>query len=325
MSDSDSSSARSVADLPSLLPVERTWLSQCTTARVSGAILPSITLGFVLYRFLPLPPAGKAIVGLAGGSFILGTSVMMAPTMCGRDFATSTDFPTAAAIRSQIRQRTPQHYIVRNFDQAHPNLDATLRQQGQTKLGRIPYELQLPDSLYKELFENESDPTEQAKAASSQAKTSATTAVQQSYQMKEDLSAQISSLPSSLSAPAPSEFIADPAEVLADPSEIAASSRPRQPPSRPARGGLSGHEFFSDLTPGSSSSSSEPAIQRAQAKLDKATRRAQATLERERQQRDELFASPQQPRVSSGPRLKVKRNQYGDEVFEEEAFSDRQD
>lgn len=346
---SSESRIQSVGDLPTLLPVERDWLKQCANARIAGAILPSVTMAIVAWsqrqtgetpnrgedahavvesvshrsslgcppflEFTPFSPAGKALASACGGAFIFGSAYSMAPTMCARDFASSSEFPTAAAMRQQIRQRNPNHYIVRNFDNKHPGLDAAFMQQGQTKLGRIPFETPLPIALYKELFENEADPV----AHHDRATTSAQLEVQPIAKSNEDLAAQIRNLPSAPTAtpsPAVADWVSDSAEVLS--SELAPVARPAVVAPAPYR--RAREDFFNEVMP----SDVPAAVRRQEAKADKAARKAQATLDRE-QQRGSLAADQQQPPPSTAPRLKVKRNAYGDEVFEEETFADRQD
>jgi len=143
---------------------EKDFLIHCEVANVVGAIIPSAIVGFIVRSSFPNHPQRNWFglgVAVAYGSMQLGSSSMK----CMRQFVHHPTFPTAVAIRGELRRRIPDAPIIRRFDAMHPsNQDARMLEQGGTMDGQAIPTLQLSDTFLARIAgrDNERREMEQA-------------------------------------------------------------------------------------------------------------------------------------------------------------------
>lgn len=97
----------------------------------------------------PAPIANQVGLFTAVG----GLSVLydMGMTICLREMIQEEEFPTAIAVRQELRRRSPHNSVTAAFDRAHPGSDEAALRAGQTKYGPIPPAEKITRNALKQL------------------------------------------------------------------------------------------------------------------------------------------------------------------------------
>ncbi len=103
-------------------------MSDCKWQGLLTSIAPSAVFGIFAKNALQNRPAAIPVafgVGLAS----FGALSYMSVDQCVRSFAMQPQFPTAVALRQEVRRRDPKHWTLDTFEIAHPKHDEEVRSE----------------------------------------------------------------------------------------------------------------------------------------------------------------------------------------------------